>query len=217
MNFFESASRRGWKYTVEIIFNRLVPNWLFRCRRFVIYRLKANSPFDCMPGTVTSWCESENQYRIVEELTEFKRESNEGPVRAVQAMVENQVHGGFWVATESFVERELGVRILLGHQQCWLFAAMVSKQMRGRGIYSDVLRFMTSELDTQGFDDLLVAVNPDNKPSNYVHKKYSKSSVGTVFAIRFLNWAWCFSSSPLHAKTRFTANARLRPIELTVR
>lgn len=216
MSFLRDASRRGWRYTGSIIFNRLVPAWLFRCRRFVIYRLRSQTALDGHSNVKIEWCETDEQYQLVEKLTHFKREAAGAPVRAVQATVENELHGGFWMAIESYIENELGVRVMLEPKQCWLFAAKVSKNMRERGIYSNILRFITSELHSQGIQDLLVSVNPTNKPSNHVHQKHADSCIGNATAIRFLNWAWCFSSPSIKQKSSFTSNAKLRPIELSV-
>ncbi len=217
MTLIRDASQRGWRYTLAIIFNRAVPVWLFRCRRFVIYRLESLSSIEPDSQIDLRWCKTEDEFIVAEQLTYFHRkDSKTGPARAVQAVVENEVQSAFWMAGDFVEESELGIRILLEPKQAWLFAAMVNKKMRGRGIYSKVLRFMISESNANGFDDLLVSVNPDNKPSNFVHRKYAKDCVGKVVAIRCLNWAWCFSTKRVAQNSRFTTNAKLRPIEFSI-
>lgn len=222
MSFFADASKRGWMYTGAILFNKLVPVWMFRCRRFVIYRLRISEPGngkaaqDDVLDIDVSWSETDEQFESIESLTRFNRADAVRPVRAVQAMVHREIQGAIWLSTELFDEVELGVRVTLAPTQAWLFAAMVNKQMRGQGIYSAILNFITSELDSLGFEDVLVAVNPANKPSNHVHKKFAKSYVGHVMAVRCFNWVWCSSSDGITRKSSFTINKRLHPIEISV-
>lgn len=219
MSLINRISNKGWIYSGAILFNRIVPKWLFRCRRYCVYQLAIQPPWDAdkerQEGGEISWCKSEEQLQAVENLTYFRREYSPGPVRAVQAIVDGRLVGGFWAATEFFDEDDLGVRVMLEPQQAWLFAALVSRDCRGRGVYSKILQFITSELAAKGLTEQIVAVNPNNKPSHRVHKKYARVFAGTVFAVRLLNCSICFSGKSVKQKSWFTFNGKTRPIEIS--
>ena len=215
MSFFKNASKRGWRYTGAILFNRIVPEKLFRFRRYVVYRMAIQEPLNDS-RILIQWASSDEQLAEAAKMSYIDRSLFSNPLRAAIATMDNQCVGAFWVANEHFDESELGVRVLLGPRQVWLFAAMVDKEKRGLGIYSRILQFVTSELGDEGVVDLLVAVNPVNKPSNHIHKKHSTETVGTVSAIRLLNWAGCFPSKPIKAKSKFTSNAKRKPVEFAI-
>ena len=131
------------KYTFAILFNRVVPLWLFRMRRYVIYEMDvdktqaaANSSKASRANDVqVSVCQTEDQIEVIEGLTWFKREYSSGRNQAFQAVIDGQVVGGVWIATELFDENELGIRLVMNERQAWLFAALVSKKNRGKGIW----------------------------------------------------------------------------------
>lgn len=215
MSVIDRISNQGWVYSGAIAFNRIVPKWLFRCRRYRVYRLAVQPAIAADDdGCQVGWCASEAQLQAIEHLTYFRRAYSRGPVRAVQATVEGRLVGGFWAATEYFDEDDLGVRVVLEPKQVWLFAALVSRECRGLGVYAKILRFITSELAAEGLTDQLVAVNPDNKPSHRAHQKYARACAGTVFAARVLNCSICFSSKTVKQQSWFTTNSKERPIEI---
>ena len=161
------------------------------------------------------WCSTAEELASAAKISYLNQDAFSNPLRAALATLNGKSVGAFWVATEYFDEHELGVRIVLNQDQAWLFAAMVDKEKRGLGIYSKILQFVTSELGEQGIEDLLVAVNPYNKPSDHIHKKHSDRTAGLVTAIRFLKVAWCFTSGSLKARSRFTSNSLDKPIEFS--
>jgi hypothetical protein len=215
MSFFKNASKRGWRYTGAILFNRIVPEKLFRFRRYVVYRMKIQEP-RIESDIEIQWATSDEQRASAAKTSFIDQALFSNPLRAAIATIDNQCVGAFWVAAEHFDESELGVRVMLGPKQVWLFAAMVNKEKRGLGIYSQILQFVTSELGSEGIVDLLVAVNPVNKPSNHIHKKHSSETVGMVSAVRFLNWAACFPGKPITAKSNFTMNAKRNPVQIRI-
>ena len=220
MSLIDRVSNQGWIYSGAILFNRVVPKWLFRCRRYRVYRLAVQPALAAdrlrQEGLEIGWCESEEQLQAVERLTYFHREYSRGPARAVQAKVDGQLVGGFWAATEFFDEDDLGVRVTLDPQQAWLFAALVNRECRGRGVYSNILQFITSELAAEGLTDQLVAVNPDNKPSHRVHKKAARELAGTVFAVASFELVALFFRQSGHAEILGSRlNSKNRPIEIS--
>ena len=210
-------------YTFAIGFNRIVPQWLFRMRRYAVYEMDVNktrAAADSQNAAHSddvniSACRTEDQIKAVETLTWFKREYSTGSNRPFQATIDGQLVAGVWIATEVFDEDELGVRLMMNQRQAWLFAALVSKPYRGKGIYGKMLPFVVNETG-QKFPSVLLSVNPDNKPSNYVHKKWSQRTVGTVVAMRLVGVSICWVSGQIRKDRTISWNAKTQPIQLTI-
>lgn len=217
MEQIRNIGRRGWLFSAAITFNRIVPQWLFRCRVFSVYRLDTKArPKRNNPNVAVKWCQTEAEFQAVEQLTYFQREFSTGPTQAAMATVDGNLLGGSWAAKKRFDENELGIRIILSPEQAWLFAALVAKEARGQHVYPLTLKFVSSKLAQEGLSDQLVAVNPVNKASVSVHEHFAKTKVGTVYAARFMNMSCCFSSKSIKTKKSFTSNAKDRPVEYFV-
>ena len=89
------------------------------------------------------------------------------------------------------------------------------KKNRGKGIYGKLLPFAVNET-SQIFPSVLLAVNPDNKPSNAVHQKWSQRTVGTVVAARLVGVSVCWVFGQIRKDRTITWQAKKRPIQLTV-
>ena len=215
--------KHNFKYSFAILFNRVVPQWLFRTRRYVIYEMDTgrarsaiSSPGASRSSNVqVSVCQTEDQIEAVEALTWFKREYSSGKSQAFQATINDELVAGVWLASEVFDEDELGVRLMMNEDQTWLFAALVSKGSRGNGIYSKLLTFVISHA-SHDFTSILLAVNPDNKPSNAAHQKWSRRTVGTVVAVRIFGVAMCWVFGQIRKDRTITWQAKKHPIQLTV-
>lgn len=212
--------KTGWKYSFAILFNRVVPQWLFRMRRYVIYELDP-SEVDASQQVGNEIdlqrCESEEDIQAVEALTYFKRIYSTGPCLAYRATVEDKLFGGMWAATEAFDENELGVRLQLTEKQAWLFAALVSKQARGQGVYGQLLPFVIIDQRQRGHDQILVSVNPDNLRSNRIHLRWAKRTVGYVTAVRLLRIGFCHVSGDIEKSSAVSWVTPANPILLKVK
>ncbi len=116
----------------------------------------------------------------------------------------------------TFEETELGLRVLLAEDQAWLFAALVDKSLRRRGVYSRMLKFIVTELANQGLPHQLVAVNPNNLASKHAHRQYALRQSGTVVAVRLLNVGCCLAFGTIDQSNYVTWNAAKRPIEIRI-
>ena len=235
MALLKKIKQTGLAYSFAILFNRVVPQWLFRCRRFVVYQLDPQLIAESMAAHPQDdaiqirWCQSELDYSAAETVTYFQRslstgkllacvaeQVDESPTADAATNDSSQLAGGLWAATEQFDESDLGVRILLKPDQVWLFAAVVAKPFRRRGIYSQILAFIVAELATQEINQTLVAVNPRNIGSHAIHQQFAGCSRGTVFAMRFLQTSVCFSFGDLKRDRTLAVNSTRRPIEISV-
>ena len=211
------------KFKFAILFNRIVPQRLFRMRRFVIYEIdvdKAQSVTESSLESQTSGleiaaCQTEDQIKAVEALTWFKREYSSGKNRSFQATIDGKLVAGVWLACDFFDENDLGVRLMLDQRQTWLFAAYVSKDFRGQKIYGKLLTFVVNEA-ARDFPSVLLAVNPDNTPSRIVHQKWSQRTVGTVVAARLFGVSMCWVNGQIRKDRTISWQAKKQPIQLTV-
>ena len=135
MGIINRIKRTGLIYSFAIVFNRIVPEWLFRCRRFVVYQLdpskadsvseklnarKADSAAQKNSPVSVRWSVTESDLLSTEKATYFQRSDLHGKLQGCLAEVNEQPAGGFWVAENQFTESELGVRIVLDSNQVWL-------------------------------------------------------------------------------------------------
>ncbi len=219
MNAISKIKQTGLKYSVAILFNRFVPEWLFRMRRFVVYRMdppkpdhSETKPANPNDSVSINRCTGESEITAVEYLTYFRRSYSTGNSIAYGAKRNDQLAAGMWAATDCFDENELGVRVLLNPKQTWLFAARVDKEFRRQGLYSKLLNFVMSDMLQQGFADQLVSVNPDNIGSNRIHQRLSRETVGYVLAIRFLKTTFCWTWGEIAKDATISWNSTANPI-----
>ena len=214
---FQQVKQNGLIYSFAIAFNRIVPAWLFRYRRFIVYQLDANSFANRSSENIrVRWCETEADYLALEKLTFFCRGRSSGDLQGCLAEIDGQPAGGFWAATNQFDETELGIRILLDANQAWLFAAQVDKRFRRKGVYSQILAFIVPELAKQGKLQPLVAVNPHNVGSRKIHQQHALLSPGWVLAGRTLRASGCLTFGEISRDRFFAFDSVASPIKIRI-
>lgn len=207
--------KRGLLFTFAILFNRIVPEALFRCRYYTIFKMDVPSSKEFAPIDLElscSSCSTPEEIESVQGLTGY-HQSTENDT-AWQAKVSNQLVAGFWSATNSFEERELGVRVQLEPNQAWLFSAFVAKPHRGARIFPNLLRFTINGLNDRNAPDQYAAVNPVNRSSMKVFSSQASSQVGSVLAIRLFAMVVCLSFGQVKRNRTITWNRNTAPIEI---
>ena len=227
----EKLRRTGFLYSIGMVVNRVVPNWLFRFRRFVVYEMDAQrlgSMVDAIKSRTessidVSWCETEEEIRAAEKLTYTNADQVGDEFKIVQARSGQQLAGALWAVRNSFTEDDLGIKYDLESNQVWLFAALVDSQFRRQGIYAQVLSYMCQEgesefvTEAEDLPQFLLCVNPHNIASNGVHKKYAKEVFGQAFSFKILNVAACFCfGKSLSVDSTLTFDAANRPISIRI-
>lgn len=207
---------RGLLFTAATIFNRIVPEWLFRYSHLVFYTIDSNSfpSQQLLPdGEATiDWADAKSADSEVRRMTYCNPGADSDNLFAVAARVDGHLAGGFWAVKNSIDEHWLGIRLQLESNQAWLFAARVSGEFRRRGIHTKVLRFLSTNLNRQGFDYQVLAVNPHNTASRNAHEKYASASLGSTKVIRLLGITWCRATDRITCDRAFTWNCRKHPI-----
>jgi ribosomal protein S18 acetylase RimI-like enzyme len=216
---------RGIVLSLENLFNRIVPEWIFRFS--VGDLLELNLPQMCQ-----SWeglesadfeltCVEDAQKRS--ELRKFTwnsvpLETTENDFGyAITKTGENEpLLGGVWAGTETFIEAKLGFRIVLEDNQAWLYCAYVDPNTRGLGIYKRLLSFVGSDLTARGFERLLVVIQPWNKASMHVHQRFIRNKIGRIYVMRLFQLSFVFCTGAITKNSTITTQQEKDPVLLRV-
>jgi len=216
VKIFDAIRKKGIRTCVAIVFDRYVPAWLLRIRRFNVYEM---DPTSVQPSrsesVVVQWSESEGETREVENFLGPQRSVvsvGADDMRVCYARVDGEMAGALWVAKNVFMESGLCIRYGLGAGEAWIFGAYVANPFRRHGVYSRILSLVLPSLKSKGTRRIMLAVNPDNLASRKVHERYAKRKLGTAIAVRFLNFAFCAAGDGLQTNRSFTWNHKKRPI-----
>ena len=213
MQILQMVSKRGLLYCCAIIFNRIVPEWLFRMRYFVVFQICPDSKTTPLSPATCRWANSSE----IDQARAFSKVAGDGQDANRQvaiATVGDRLVAVFWSAAERFDEADLGIQFELTENQRWLFGAMVDKSFRGRHVFPDLVDFVKDKLGRDSASELYASVNPFNKPSMSAFKKKSLDIVGRAIVIRFFNFAIGIPSGILEADSMFTSNVHAQPIQI---
>ncbi|MEM9409855.1 MAG: hypothetical protein AAGA30_02005 [Planctomycetota bacterium] len=215
MRWLRVMMQRGVFYTLAIVFNRVIPEWLFRMRYFVVYEIDVTNSLQQRSAAQCRWSES-GELDVVKRLTHFAGNLPEN-YRSIVAVVDREVVGAFWAARDQFDELDLGLRFQLKDNQAWLFGAMVKKNYRGQRIFPDMIQFISCELLKQNVSGQFASVNPFNRPSMNVFKQKSLGRVSRAIVIRIFKLSFGFSTSGIVWKRQISWKSDEIPIECQLR
>jgi GNAT superfamily N-acetyltransferase len=216
---------RGLALSFENLFNRFVPEWIFRFSVGDVLELD-------LPQMCQSWAAVESADFNVKcimdatERTELRTFTwNAVPVETTlndfgyaiaRAGDDQPILGGVWAGTESFIEANLGFRVMLEDNQAWLYCAYVDENTRGLGLYKRLLSFVGNDLTSRGFERLLVVIQPWNRASMGVHRRFLRNKVGRIIVLRVfrLSMVWC--TGRVSKNRRLTTKQTSNPILLRI-
>jgi len=195
VKILNAIREKGIRYCIAIAFDRFVPQWLLRVRRFNVYEMETGIDVATESGDVAvSWSDSEEETLAVEQFMGPMRsvvDVGADDMRACYAKVGGEMAAAFWMASNIFMESGL---------------------TRRQGIYTQILEFMLPDLQASGKSQVLLSVNPDNVASRVVHEKYARRKVGSAIAVRVLGIAACTVSGDMTVNRRFTLSHKKKPI-----
>ena len=209
---FRKIKRRGLIHTLETTFNRFVPAWLFRFSVGDVLQLDVQKlchlADDLDSNSYISQCvedpASRNKLRTITwNSVPLSTSKNDFGYAIYHRDNPAKVVGGVWGGVDSFLEADLGFQIQLEDDQAWIYCAFVSKDVRGGGVYQRVLSYAARDLKRRGYHRLRVVIQPWNKASMYIHRKYSVSTIGRIAVVRVFGIAAVFCTGQL-AKDRTT-------------
>ncbi|MCM2374747.1 GNAT family N-acetyltransferase [Aporhodopirellula aestuarii] len=224
MSVLRKIKSHGIIHSAEIIFNRIVPAWIFRFSVGTVLELdlpKLCEVLDKLPP-------EDFVLRCVDDpvaVAELRETTwNSVPVETTRNHLGYSISrnddpgltlGGVWGGIERFNEADLGFQIQLEKDQALIYCAYVSKQARGGGIYTRVLSFAARDLRSRGHDQLRVMIQPWNKASMYIHRKYAVRSLGNVAVIRVFGLVMVFCTGEISKNKTCTTGLLSNPVLIT--
>lgn len=206
MSLIRKIRRRGVLHSLETLFNRIVPAWVFRFSVGVVMELDLERLASEFKSHEADEFTTERVVDAAARQTLRTTTWNSVPLEfsqddygyAIKRVGEpNRILGGVWAGKDDFAEANLGFQLELDPDQAWLYCAYVDRQARGVGAYSRVLSFAASDLRELGYRQLLVVIQPWNKASMHVHRKYETRTVGRIAVVRIGPIAWVVKSGAI--------------------
>ena len=216
MGLLAKIRQQGAIYFLGEVFNRIVPEWLFRYGHMAYFVIDVDSfpGLDEKPDgdVVVGWADTSQKNSALRQLTYCHPDIDPQNLHAVKAEIDGQLAGGLWAAVGLVDEKWMGVRLELKPAQGWLFSARVANDFRRHGVYSCILRFICTGLCQQGLDYLVLAVSKYNVASLRAHQKHARFSPGTITAIRLFGMTFCRTTDRVCTDRNWTWNCKTRPI-----
>ena len=209
----------------------LSPAWLIRFRPFGVYQILLSKSDGTSLGMPYRRYESRDelncQVRWVKDSTEAAMlgrvaaheniaSLNFTTRRAAAAWHEGEAIGCAWIATESFDERDLGLRFDLQPTDAWLFAAVVDPLRRQQGVYGQLMEFIIEELGRSEVRRILLGVSVGNEPSRRAHVRHGATPIGSIVAVRSLGFTACWRRGQVQILSALPIAWR-RPVRLAVK
>jgi hypothetical protein len=223
LSLFRKIRDRGLLLSFEILFNRLVPEWLFRFSVGDVLELDlpqmrdGSSEQEAIGYSLASVEEAQQRNelrRFTWNSVPLETTHNDFGYSIRKSGDNEPVLGGVWAARENFIEAALGFRVVLESNQSWLYCAYVDQNTRGLGIYKKLLAFVGSHLTSQGFDQLLVVIQPWNKASMRVHQRFARKKIGRIVVLRLLRLSFVFCTGAISKSSTLTFNQISNPVLL---
>lgn len=225
-----AIQKHGLLYALYIIFNRLVPSWLFRFAVMNVYEIDCEML--CSSNRLQQVrCDVATNQSDVDALRNATFMSQPAsqvaqhvgymasvPANAARDGGERwELVGGVWAGIEEYFEDEFGFRIELSRRQAWIYCAYVQKAARGKGVYANVLTFAANDLIAKGHDSILFSVMPWNRKSMAAHGRVTRGRLGRIVAVRMLSFACVLAFGDLSQSTWLTTNLAARPVTIHLR
>jgi len=191
---FQKAKAQGYIRTFELVFNRLIPPWIFRYCTGEIFDLDIQK---------------------LAALNEQPGEDVDG-VLVAKCLVNGDDASDQSTDSQRFIEDNLGLDYILTKDQAWLYCAFVDGDARGRGVYKKLLSFVAQDVEKRGFSQLMTVINPWNRVSRGAHEKQSKRICGSVSCIRVFSLAWISRSGNVEVDKRLVTSIKKNPSNVTM-
>ena len=200
-------------FLMQTAWNRFTPAGLLRARRFGVFELRAAEGWP-EPRQVMSHRDDGSLLRFEqverpEVLDQVNALTGVDPLdvctstHVFAAFKGSEVVGGVYLKPASFLERELGLEIVLPDNSLWMFSTAVQKDFRRQGIYTSLLGAVRRcpEICRQ---TIYFSVDMFNRPSLKAHEKFVEREIGRFSTLRLLQFGWTTgpSSFLIRATTR---------------
>jgi len=225
VSLLQKIKNRGVLHSLEIVFNRFVPAWMFRYSNGIVFELdleklsRAHQELDCTQFVLTR-VDGSDQWESLRKLTwnsvPQETTGNHSGYAISRRDADETMVGGVWGGVDQFNESDLGFQMRLASDQAWIYCAYVDKNTRGEGVYQRVLAFAAHDLGSRGYTRLRVIIQPWNRASLFIHQKYAVGPLGRIFAIRTFGLATIFCTGEIRKSKTFTTRLLADPVLIDV-
>jgi ribosomal protein S18 acetylase RimI-like enzyme len=227
MAIIKKIKALGIVHFTETIFNRIIPSWIFRFVIGDMYELdiatlkQLNNSFDNNEFELST-VDSANvgDWKTLRTMTwncvDPSATTNHWGYRLKDFDIADKILGGVWGGGGQFPESDLGFEIQLEDRQAWIYCAYVDSSARGRGVYKRLLAFAVTHLSDQGFENVYVVVQPWNRASTYIHKKYSLGCTGRITALRLFAISFVVCRGAAKSKRWYTTSIERKPVPIAI-
>ena len=225
MSLIQKIRSHGIVHSVEILFNRIVPVWLFRFSVGTVLELNSEKlchvldevgPSDFLIRCVDDPEQRDRLRTKTWNSVPIETSANHYGYAIHRNEAPEQILGGVWGGIERFNEADLGFQIQLRPEQGWIYCAYVAGEARGEGVYKRVLSFAARDLREKGHDELRVMVQPWNRASMASHRKYSNEVIGSIAVVRVFNLAIVLCMGKLKKSKTCTTKLMDNPVLIEV-
>lgn len=221
MSLVQKIRRRGVVNLAEIQFNRWIPVWLFRFAVGDVFELDVDQLRQLAEQSTTDdqifqvLTDAEDRHRLREKTwnsVPIESTHNDYGFSVSPGERPEAFQGGVWGGVESFIESNLGFRLLFDADQAWIYCAYIDDSVRGKGTYQRLLAFAVGHLYQHGHHRIYVVVQPWNKASIHIHRKFSRRRVGRITVVRILRWVSVFRTGTLKKDRTWTTRPEGDPV-----
>ena len=225
MESFQVIKNRGLLQTIETIFNRIVPAWVFRFSVGSVFeldlqKLQAAAPSTSLDFTLTNLepeaADREKLRTATWNCVPLKSSANDFGYAITENSAPKRMVGGVWGGIASFHEANLGFQLQLDEKQAWIYCAYLRKESRGLGLYKPLLSFATRDLTNRGYTRALVMIQPWNKASLAAHRLYFQRESGKIMVIRIFSLCSVFVFGNIKKECTFTFRPFTCPVQVRI-
>ncbi len=227
MSLIQKLKERSLLHSIEILFNRIVPAWLFRFCTGTVFELDTQKlaelfgemdKSDFVLTCVEQSSQARDQLRTLTwNSVPLETSANDFGYSIAHLSTPEDVLGGVWAGIESFQEANLGFQLLFDDRQSWIYCAYVKPEAQGKGVYKRLLSFSSNDLIEKGYQRICVIIQPWNRASTHVHQKYAMGKIGTITALRVFSLCAVFTTGAVEKDRTITGFPLSKPIRLHIR
>ena len=214
MGIVEKVKTLGFGFVFEVVFERIVPAWMFRFCSLAVYQIDLDKlPRDSFSPAAVNICDSAQELEQLREITGNYTQQED--TIGVLAKVDGQAAGGLWLALDDYQDHDLGLSFFLGSGGTWIYAARTDGAYRRRGIYSHLMAASAQSRTNAGHTAPFIGVSKLNRGSHKAIQRFG-TLVGQVFIIRLGSMVWARTKGDLNQNQNLTFQCTRRPIQLSV-
>lgn len=218
MRVVRLVRRHGLAFSLNVLAQRLLPEWLFCYETLRVERVATDRRVRAERGArcnvTVHRAETKAERTRLEQFVPVAEDAQGPASEGYFACVDGQFVGGGWLARGFCEDRPVGMRIQLAANQCWLHTAKIHRDYRRLGIFSHILDFVNAGLEEH--EEAISMYNQLNRGSAALAERHASGPAGAIRILRLFGWTWCRTQGDVHADRRLVWRVSRHPIEIRV-